>query len=136
MFSSGTGTQQACCHLATADHFLFPCFLDKIDENLVNHAENLFILQDKTVGDVGYFCYPKSNVLCAECFELAEQDLKVKVSSLKICFWHYEEEDFFLSFSQSCVSQSQSETNWDSKEVSFEKHLLPKSSPSNSKSNF
>ena len=49
----------------------------------------------KTVGDVGYFGYPNSDVLRAECLELAglplEQDLKVKISSLKICFRHYED---------------------------------------------
>ena len=57
---------------------------DKREENLVNHAKNLFLLQD-TVGDLGYFCFPKTDVLRAECLELAglplEQDLKVKISS-------------------------------------------------------
>ena len=55
----------------------------------------------KTVGDIGYFCYPKEDVLRAECLELAglplEKDLKVKISSLKICFRHYEEKDFYFT---------------------------------------
>ena len=55
----------------------------------------------KIVGDVGYFCYPKDEVLRAECLELAglplEKDLKVKTSSLKICFRHYEEKDYYFT---------------------------------------
>ena len=55
----------------------------------------------KTIGDVGYFGYPKDDALRAECLELAglplEQDLKVKIVSLKICFRHYEEKDFYFT---------------------------------------
>ena len=53
----------------------------------------------KIQGDKGYFVYPKNGR--AECLRLAglplEQDLKVKISSLKICFRHYEEKDFYFN---------------------------------------
>ena len=53
----------------------------------------------KTPGDKGYFCYPNVEPLRSQCLEMAglppEQELKVKMSSLKICFRHYGEDDFF-----------------------------------------
>ena len=54
----------------------------------------------KIRGEKGYFSYPKAGPQRDECLGLAglppEQDLKVKISSLRICFRHYQESDFFF----------------------------------------
>ena len=54
----------------------------------------------KIQGDKGYFSYP-TGPSRAECLRLAglpeEQDLKVKMVNLKICFRHYEEKDFYFT---------------------------------------
>ena len=52
----------------------------------------------KTVGNKGYFSFPKNRSKRMECLQIAglppEEELKVKISSLRICFRHYQESDF------------------------------------------
>ena len=55
----------------------------------------------KTRGDKGFFRYPKGPQR-GECLKLAglpsrEEDLKVKVENLRICFRHYEAKAFFFN---------------------------------------
>ena len=55
----------------------------------------------KITGEKGYFSYPKAGPQREECLALAglppEKDLKVKISSLRICFRHYQESDFYFT---------------------------------------
>ena len=55
----------------------------------------------KISGDKGYFSFPKDPQARADCLGLAglplEQDLKVKITSMKICFRHYKDSDFYFT---------------------------------------
>ena len=52
----------------------------------------------KISGDKGYFRFPKPP---DDCLRLAglppEKELKVKITSLRICFRHYQESDFYFT---------------------------------------
>ena len=55
----------------------------------------------KSRGDKGYFGYPKEEPQRGVCLKIAglpaEEDLKVKVENLRICFRHYKTKAFFLN---------------------------------------
>ena len=55
----------------------------------------------KTPGDKGYFSFPNNGPQRKECLQIgglpSEEELKVKISSLRICFRHYQESDFYFT---------------------------------------
>ena len=54
----------------------------------------------KIRGQKGYYQYPSSQPQRAECLKIAglppESELKVKVDNLRICFRHYQGNDFYF----------------------------------------
>ena len=55
----------------------------------------------KTSGEKGYFHFPRNRSRRMECLQIGglppEEELKAKISSLRICFRDYQASDFYLT---------------------------------------